>query len=108
MKHFVGKAPAITTHSIGKAPPTETYTQVASFDEFVLYQGKPQADSQWITLKLAATGVRVHKANYWLAWNPETKELARGKNALMLKKYRPALCWRMLTWLHGIEPGVTR
>jgi hypothetical protein len=60
----------------------------------------PQDDTQgeWINCKLWATSKALHKANFWISWNDETRTVNRRGDGSALAKLRPQLYESVLAY----------
>jgi hypothetical protein len=62
--------------------------EVASRDDFVLFEREDNAAPPWRSFKLVKAG-HAPKRNWWLGWNGE--HLARNRDAALLAEFHPEI-----------------
>jgi hypothetical protein len=62
----------------------------AGFNHWQLWERSRASNPPWIALKLISVRKRMHKANYWLAWNSQAQRFARVRDQGTLINYDPS------------------
>lgn len=73
----------------GSAPPAGIL--LAENNEWQLYDRPAHGTPTWVSLKLVAKNLQLHKANYWLGWHRAERRFATGRDSAILRAELPGV-----------------
>jgi len=85
----------------GKKPRTDGWEQIGEIEQDVRWRlfVRQKADTEWLTVKVAAVGRASGKANYWLGWNG--KRFSQQTDTFAMMQGRPELLHKVEQMLEG-------
>lgn len=85
----------------GKKPRADGWEQIGAIEQDTCWRVfvRESADTDWITVKVAADGRAPKKANYWLGW--DGKRFSWRTDMVALVQQRPELLKRVEQMLEG-------
>lgn len=85
----------------GKKPRTAGWEHIGDIEQDVRWRMfvRQKADTDWLTVKVAAAGRAQGKANYWLGWNG--KRFSQQQDTFAMLQQRPELLHKVERMLEG-------